>query len=83
MHARSHVAVSITSVTDGFSSSSVLNEYKYVCLTSFICQGETHLPNPAKRGSVTLLHSVGMHVEKGENEETEEWRMGAGMETQR
>lgn len=52
--AHSHVAVSITSVTDGFSSSSVLNEYKYVSLTSFICQRWTHLPHPAKRGSVAL-----------------------------
>lgn len=52
--ARSHAAVPFTSVTDGFSSSSDLNEYKYVSLTSFICQRWTHLPRFAKRGSVAL-----------------------------
>lgn len=54
MHAHSHIAAPITSVTDGFSSSSLLNEYKYVCLTSFICQGGAHFLNLAKRGSVAI-----------------------------
>ena len=53
-YAHSRVAGPITSVTDGFSSSSDLNEYKYASLTSFICQRWTHLPRPAKRGSVAL-----------------------------
>lgn len=69
MHAHSHVAVSITSVTDGFSSSSVLNEYKYVCLTSFICQRGTHLPHPAKRGSVTLCSAGEGCIWKQQTEE--------------
>lgn len=83
MQAHSHTAVPITSATDGFSSSSVLNEYKYVCLTSFICQRGAHLPCRAKRGSVAL-HTAGEgSMWKKETEDKRKKRIGARKKTLR